>query len=57
MTTQKPLNKCLQTQEKTVKQNILSKQKRLSKKTQFSEKNCILESFAKEDLYVHFVFF
>ena len=57
MTTRNSPNKCLQTQEKTVKKYILSKQKRLSKKTHFSEKNCILESFAKEDLYVHFVFF
>ena len=57
MKTRNSPNKCLQTLKKTVKKNILSKQKRLSKKTQFSEKKCILESFAKEDLYVHFVFF
>ena len=47
----------LQKIKKTVKKNILSKQKRSSKKTHFLEKNLIFESFAKEGLYVHFVFF
>ena len=57
MKTRNSPNKCLQTLKKTVKKNILSKQKRSSKKTHFLEKNLIFESFAKEGLYVHFVFF
>ena len=42
---------------KKVKNNNLLKQKRLSKKTQLLQKNFILESFTKEDLFEHLVLF